>query len=52
MQEDKAEDESLDGEPLFGFGAANPKEASIVALNPNSGKITRVAEVNRGVVYD
>ena len=52
VQEDEAEEDSPDGEPLFGFGAANPKEASIVALNPNNGKITRVAEVNRGVVYD
>jgi hypothetical protein len=52
VQEDEAEEDSLTGEPLFGFGAANPKEASIVALNPNNGKITRVAEVNRGVVYD
>jgi hypothetical protein len=52
VQEDEAEEDSLDGEPLFGSGAANPKEASIVALNPNNGKITRVAEVNRGVVYD
>ena len=52
VQEDEAEEKSPTGEPLFGFGAANPKEASIVALNPNNGKITRVAEVNRGVVYD
>ena len=52
VQEDEAEEDSLDGEPLFGFGAANPKEASIVALNPKNGKITRVAEINRGVVYD
>ena len=52
VQEDEAEEESLDGEPLFGSGAANPKEASIVALNPKNGKISRVAEINRGVVYD
>jgi hypothetical protein len=52
VQEDEAEEDSLDEEPLFGLGAANPKEASIVALNPNNGKITRVAEINRGVVYD
>ena len=52
VQEDEAEEDSLAGEPLFGSGAANPKEASIVALNPRNGRITRVAEINRGVVYD
>ena len=52
VQEDEAEEDSLSGEPLFGSGAANPKEASIVALNPKNGKISRIAEINRGVNYD
>jgi hypothetical protein len=52
VQEDEAEEDTLDGEPLFGVGAVNPNEASIVAVNPNNGKVSRVAEINRGVVYD
>lgn len=33
IQEDKAEDETLDGEPLFGPGAANSYEAGIVRMD-------------------
>ncbi|ALG90567.1 hypothetical protein TQ29_10670 [Actibacterium sp. EMB200-NS6] len=52
VQEDKAEDDTLTGEPLFGAGAANPEEAGIVALDPDTGEIVRIANVDRGVVLD
>ena len=52
VQEDEAEEDSLTGEPLFGPGAANPKEAGIVSLDPTSGDIVRVATIDRSVVLD
>ncbi|NWG36538.1 alkaline phosphatase PhoX [Nitrososphaera sp.] len=52
VQEDKAEDDTLTGEVLFGAGAANPNEASIVKLDPKKGTITRIAEIDRSVVLD
>jgi myo-inositol-hexaphosphate 3-phosphohydrolase/phosphodiesterase/alkaline phosphatase D-like protein len=52
VQEDKAEDDTLTGEPLFGTGAANPEEAGIVALDPDTGEVVRIANVDRGVVLD
>lgn len=48
IQEDEAEEDTASGdEVLFGEGAANPNEASIVRLDPTTGAITRVAEINR-----
>lgn len=54
VQEDKAEDDTLDGEPLFGPGAANRAEAGIVRLNPNAnrGAVVRIAQIDRSVVLD
>jgi len=52
VQEDKAVDESLTGEPLFGPGAANPNEAGIVRLHPRNGHIERIANIDRSVVLD
>ncbi len=53
VQEDEAEEDTLASEePLFGDGAANPNEASIVRVDPHSGDIVRVAEVDRSVVLD
>ncbi len=52
VQEDKAEEQSLTGEKLFGAGATNPNEASIVRIDPNTGNIERVAEINRSAVLD
>ena len=52
IQEDEAEEDSLTGEPLFGAGAANPREASIVQLNPETGAIQFVASVDRNVILD
>jgi len=52
VQEDKAATKTLAGELLFGVGAANPKEAGIVQLNPKTGSISRVAIIDRTVVLD
>jgi hypothetical protein len=52
VQEDEAEEDTLDGEPLFGFGAVNPNEAGIVRMNPNGRNLERIANVNRGVALD
>lgn len=52
VQEDKAEDDTLDGEPLFGPGAVNSNEAGIIQLDPSSGHVTRVATIDRRVVLD
>lgn len=52
VQEDKAEDDTLDGEPLFGAGAINPAEAGIVKINPHTGEVERVATIDRSVVLD
>ncbi|MGH7885102.1 MAG: alkaline phosphatase PhoX [Thermodesulfobacteriota bacterium] len=52
VQEDKAENQTLDGEALFGVGAVNPNEAGIVRLNPKNGSTLRVANINRSVVLD
>lgn len=52
IQEDEAEEDSLDGEPLFGAGAVNPNEAGIVRMNRNGRNIERIANVNRGVSLD
>jgi hypothetical protein len=54
IQEDKAETDSLTGELLFGPGAANPNEASIVRLDPTvvGGAPFRVAEIDRSTVVD
>jgi serralysin len=52
VQEDKAEDDTLDGEPLFGPGAVNPNEASIVRMDENGHHLSRVAEIDRSVVLD
>ena len=34
---------------LFGPNAANPNDASIVSLNPITGKVSRIAEINQDV---
>ncbi len=52
VQEDEAEEDTLDGEPLFGEGAVNPNEAGIVRLDPATGEIVRVANIDRSVVLD
>ncbi len=52
VQEDMAADTDDDGRPIFGAGAANPYEASIVRINPENGEIQRVAEIDRTAVLD
>ncbi|MHC4877098.1 MAG: choice-of-anchor I family protein [Planctomycetota bacterium] len=52
IQEDEAEEDTLDGEPLFGDGAANPKEAGIIRLDPATGDTVRVATIDRSIVLD
>ena len=52
VQEDEAEEDSLTGEVLFGDGAANPNEASIVKMDPYKGRIKRVAQIDRSIVLD
>jgi Ca2+-binding RTX toxin-like protein len=44
VQEDRA------ATSLFGAGAANPNEASIVRIDPATGSVTRIAHINRGAV--
>jgi hypothetical protein len=49
----KVEDDTASGDDvLFGPGATNPNEASIVSINPNNGGASRVAVINRNVVLD
>ncbi len=52
VQEDEAEEDTLGGEPLFGPGAVNPNEAGIVRVNPNTGVVRRVANIDRNVILD
>jgi secreted PhoX family phosphatase len=52
VQEDEAEEATLDGEPLFGEGAVNPNEAGIVQIDPATGAITRIANIDRTAVFD
>ena len=52
IQEDKAEDDTLDGEPLFGPGAVNPNEAGIVRMKKNGKDLERIANIDRSVVLD
>ncbi|MCP5363626.1 MAG: DUF839 domain-containing protein [Hyphomicrobiales bacterium] len=52
VQEDKAEDQSLSGEPLFGPGAANPNEAGIVKIDPDTGDLIRISNIDRSVILD
>jgi len=52
IQEDEAEEETLDGEVLFGEGAANANEAGIVRMNKNGKRVERIANINRGVTLD
>jgi secreted PhoX family phosphatase len=52
VQEDKAEDTTLTGVPLFGPGAANPNEAGIVQIDPDTGELVRIANIDRSVVLD
>lgn len=52
VNEDEAEEDTLSGEPLFGAGAVNPFEASIVKVDPTTGEVTRVGEIDRSVVVD
>ena len=52
VQEDEAEEDTLDGEPLFGEGAVNPNEAGIVRLDPATGETVRVANIDRSVILD
>jgi len=52
VQEDEAEEQSLSGEPLFGENAANPNEAGIVKIDPETGELTRVATIDRSAILD
>lgn len=52
VQEDKAEDDTLTGEPPFGAGAVNPNEAGIVRVDPQNAALLRVANIDRSVVLD
>lgn len=53
VQEDKAEEDTAAGdEVLFGEGAANPAEAGIVRIDPETGSTYRVANMDRSVVLD
>ena len=52
VQEDEAEEQSLSGEPLFGEDAANPNEAGIVKIDPETGELTRVATIDRSAILD
>jgi len=55
VQEDEAEEDTFDGsEVFFGEGAANPKEAGIVALDPTvvGGDPVRVGTIDRSVLPD
>lgn len=52
IQEDKALNKTLEGEVLFGEGAANPNEAGIVLMDPETGASLRVANIDREVVLD
>ncbi len=52
VQEDEAEEDTLDGEPLFGDGAVNPNEAGIVRMDKNGNRIQRIANIDRSVVLD
>ena len=53
VQEDEAEEDTASGdEVLFGDGAANPNEAGIVKIDPVTGDVTRVANINRKAVID
>lgn len=53
VQEDKAEDDTAGtAEPLFGPGAINECEAQMVRLDPNTGSVTPIFQVDRSVVLD
>ena len=52
VQEDEAEEETLDGEPLWGPGAANPNEAGAVRMTKNGKKLERLYNIDRSVVLD
>lgn len=53
VQEDEAEEDTASGdEVLFGAGAVNPNEAGIVQIDPATGDILRVANVDRSIVLD
>ncbi len=60
VQEDEAEEDSLTGEFLFGQGAANPNEASIVRVDPNAtpeeasvgDNVTTIGIVDRSQILD
>ncbi len=52
IQEDKAENDTLDGEPLFGPMAVNTNEAGIVRMDPSTGANERIAVIDRGVILD
>jgi hypothetical protein len=52
IQEDKAENATLSGEPLFGPGAVNQNEAGIVRMKPSGSRLQRIANIDRSVVLD
>ena len=60
VQEDEAEEDSLTGEVLFGEGAVNPNEASIVQVDPNAtpeeaavgDNVQTIAVVDRTQILD
>lgn len=52
IQEDMAVYKTKSGENLFGPNAINKNEAGIVQLDPRTGMIKRIANINRDVVLD
>ena len=52
IQEDEAEEKSLEGESLFGDGSVNGNEAGIVKMNRRGRHLVRVANVDRTVLFD
>ena len=52
VQEDKAEQQTLAGEPLWGPGAANQNESGLVRMTKNGKHLERLYNVDRSVVLD
>lgn len=52
VQEDEAEEDTLSGEDLFGPNAVNPHESGVVRIDPTTGALTRVLNIDRSVVLD
>lgn len=53
VQEDKAETDTASGDEfLFGPTAVNPNEAGIVMVDPETGEVVRIANIDRSAVLD